>query len=65
MAEKRNIYILPIPFRFDMGYTQIGMNMDDEDIRELKSQGINRTKFMKQAIQAHRDGLWKYKYLDE
>jgi len=40
----------------------ISMQIPIEDIKYLKSVGINRSEFMRQSIQAHRDKKFKYNY---
>ena len=37
----------------------------NEDLRFLKSKGMSRSKFMRQAIEAFNAGKWDYRFLEE
>ena len=38
------------------------LTLPEEDIKFLKSKGINVSEFMRQAIQAQRIGQWSYSF---
>lgn len=41
----------------------ITLNVDEKIVYDLKSNGIQRSKFFRQAYKAYKEGLWKYKYV--
>lgn len=42
----------------------ISASIRKDQNRYLKRNGINKSKFIRQAIEAHRDGKWEYKFID-
>lgn len=41
----------------------VALNMSEDDDILLKSKGINRSKFMAQAVEAYRKKIFEYEYL--
>lgn len=37
--------------------------LNEEERLYLKSKGINMSKFLRQAVQAHKDGTFEYQYI--
>ena len=44
---------------------QVPVMVKKVQLRYLKQNGINRSKFMRQAIEAHKDGSFNYKFIED
>jgi len=42
----------------------VAITMEKDQVRYLKKKGINRSKFVRQAVEAHKEGKFDYQFLE-
>jgi hypothetical protein len=53
------------PVKYKEPRTMISLNVFDDDLKYLKSNGVKLTQFFTQAVKSYKDKTWKYDYLEE
>lgn len=52
-----------MPITEDSALRAVTVTLTREQIKYLKRNGMGRSKFMRQAVQAHIDGKWDYEFI--